>query len=74
MNGIDTRKRETVSVTVRGKLLDCRTFDNRLEAASYKQACHTWAMKRGVVVEVWSNVERPRQLARARPALLAQAG
>lgn len=74
MNRIGNRRHETVFLTVRGKLLDSRTFDSRLEAANYKQACHAWAVKRGIVVEVWSEVERPRHLARSQPALLAQAG
>lgn len=74
MKGIDTRWHETVLVTARGKPLDCRSFENRLEADNYKQASRAWAMKRGIVVEVWSNVERHRYFARSRPAPLAQAG
>jgi hypothetical protein len=73
MSATRTRRHETVSVTVKGRLLDQRTFGDADEAASYKQASRAWAIKRGIVVEVWSDLDMSAR-AKAYSALMAQAG
>lgn len=50
------REIETVVVTLGGEVLDAVSFTERSLAESYKQGVRRWALDRGVVVRVFSQV------------------
>jgi hypothetical protein len=53
---VSNREIETVVVTMGGEVLDAVSFGDRSQAEMYKRGVRRWALDRGVVVRVFSQV------------------
>ena len=56
MNAMQTAgQMETVTVTVRGRVLDSASFAAGSEAEAYKRGVRRWAFEKGIVIGLWSH-------------------